>query len=61
MLGDLNGDNEVGTYDLYLFGKAYGSTPTSPNWLAEADFDKDGVIGTYDLYLFGKNYGTSLP
>jgi len=61
LLGDLNGDNEVGTYDLYLFGKAYGSTPTSPNWLAEADFDKDGIIGTYDLYLFGKNYGTSLP
>lgn len=55
--GDVNGDGVVDVQDLYLLGRAYGSTPGSPNWLALADINGDETVGIDDLLLLDENYG----
>jgi hypothetical protein len=55
--GDVNGDFTVNIEDLILLNKAYGSTPTSPNWNQYADIDKDNIVNVLDLLLLGRKYG----
>jgi hypothetical protein len=55
--GDVTSDTLVDVHDLTRIGKAYGTTPDSPNWDNDADIDGDGVIGNHDLALCAKNYG----
>jgi hypothetical protein len=58
--GDADGDGDVDRYDFLDFGLAYGSTPTSPNWNAECDFDRTGKVDRYDFLDFGLNYGRKM-
>lgn len=42
---------------LFALGKAYGSTPGSPNWNPGVDFDYDSDVDTADLSILSNNYG----
>jgi hypothetical protein len=56
--GDVNGDTKVNALDLYLLGRAYGSTPAQPTkWNVNCDFNKDNVINNADLVTLKQNYG----
>jgi hypothetical protein len=58
--GDINGDDATNVFDLGSLGKAYGSTPESPNWNAEADINKDNIIDINDLITLYQNYGITV-
>lgn len=55
--GDVNDDGVVNVLDLARLGKAYGATPTDPNWDKETDINSDNIINVLDLATVGKNYG----
>lgn len=55
--GDINGDNIVHVLDLSPLGKAYGSTPDTPNWNPDADINQDNIVDDVDLALLSENYG----
>jgi hypothetical protein len=59
--GDLNGDFKVSLSDLSILAKAYGTTPDSPKWNANADINGDGKVGLSDLSLLAKHYGQQYP
>jgi uncharacterized protein YgiM (DUF1202 family) len=59
MLGDVNGDEKVDYWDLFLLARAYGSVEGDPNWNEQADFNSDGWVNYMDLYILARNYGTS--
>ncbi len=42
---------------IYTLGKAYGSTPSSPNWNNSADINDDDIVYAADLVLLNDNYG----
>jgi hypothetical protein len=56
MLGDVDGDGRVGLTDLVIIGQVYGSTPSSPNWVPDADLDGDNKVGLTDLVTCGFLY-----
>jgi hypothetical protein len=55
--GDVNGDDTVDVLDLFRLGKAFGATPTDPNWDKEADINNDNTIDVLDLSILVENYG----
>jgi len=55
--GDINGDYKVDIQDLVLLAKAYGSTPSSPNWNPNADIAGDGIVNLRDLTILALHYG----
>ena len=55
--GDINGDNIVHILDLNPLGKAYGSTPGTPNWNPDADINQDNIVDDADLAFLSENYG----
>jgi len=57
--GDVNGDGIVNAFDLRELGKAYGSTPSTPNWNPEADINSDGAINIFDIDIMSSNWGQS--
>ncbi len=58
---DLDNDGFVGPNDYSLFGEAWWSNPSSPNWNADADFDSDEFVGPNDYSIFGISWWTSEP
>ncbi len=56
LIGDINGDCEVGIMDLTTIGWSYGSRPGHDNWIPEADIYPDGVIDLFDLVTLALNY-----
>ena len=58
---DLDNDGVVGFNDYNLFGNAWGTDNTKPDWNPDADFDSDGVVGFNDYNIFGIRWGTSAP
>jgi hypothetical protein len=60
IVGDVDGNNYVGSWDLILLAVAYGSNPEDPNWNRQADFDDNAYVGPDDLSLFGAFYGESI-
>jgi parallel beta-helix repeat protein len=59
--GDLNHDGKVSVQDMFILGKAFGTTPESPQWNPAADINHDNIVDTRDLKRLHKNYGkTSL-
>jgi len=59
--GDVDGDADVDTSDLSDLSKAYGSTPSKPNWNSSCDFKRDYKVDAVDLFDLSKNYGKSVP
>jgi hypothetical protein len=56
LIGDVNGDDKVDINDLIAWDAAYGSTPGSPNWNAQADINGDGIVDKQDGLLIIENY-----
>jgi len=54
--GDCNGDYQVKLPDLSILAKAYGTTPASPKWVANADINNNGKVDLPDLSVLAKNY-----
>jgi len=57
MLGDIDGDNYVGSADASVLNGAYGTYDGDPLYVREADFDDDGYIGSTDASFLNGNYG----
>ena len=55
--GDVNGDDKVDASDLFDLSKAYGSTPTDPNWNSDCDFNRDDKVDACDLFVLSKKFG----
>jgi hypothetical protein len=58
---DLDNDGFVGPNDYTIFGNAWWSNPSSPNWNANADLDSDGFVGPNDYTLFGARWWSDAP
>ncbi|RLI22725.1 hypothetical protein DRO54_00320 [Candidatus Bathyarchaeota archaeon] len=59
MIGDIDGNGEIGLTDLVIIAQAFSSTPEDPGWNPDADLDNDGKIGLTDLVTCGYLYGTT--
>jgi hypothetical protein len=57
LTGDLNEDNIINSADYTIARQAYGATPTSSNWVENADFNLDGIINNIDLSIILKHIG----
>ena len=55
--GDVNGDGRVDIRDIALVARAFGSTPTSPNWNPAADISGDGIVNMQDITLVARHLG----
>jgi hypothetical protein len=55
--GDINCDGTVDIFDFSMLYSAYGSTPNSPNWNADADINGDKNVDIYDFSILRTNYG----
>ena len=55
--GDIDGDNRCHLTDKHLLLKAYGSTPSSPNWNQNADLNKDGIVNLTDCEILQSSFG----
>ena len=51
LVGDFNGNNEVGLSDFAHFLDSFGTTTSSTNWDPALDFNSDGEIGLSDFVL----------
>lgn len=47
--GDINNDGVVNVQDYQLMKNAIPSTPSDPNWNANADLDSNGVVDGRDF------------
>jgi Ca2+-binding EF-hand superfamily protein len=56
-MGDVNGDGRVDLKDIALVARAFGSTPTSPNWNPAADINGDGIVNMQDIAIVARNFG----
>jgi len=61
LMGDVNGDGRVDMKDIALIARAFGSTPSSPNWNPAADVNGDGVVNMKDIALVARNFGQHYP
>ncbi len=59
LIGDGNGDGEIGLQDLVLVGLNWRATVPPGN--PYADFNDDGVVNLVDLVAVGINYGQTAP
>ena len=61
LVGDVNGDGRVDLKDIALVARAFGSTPSSPNWNPYADINGDGIVNMKDIILVARHFGEQLP
>ena len=57
IMGDFNGDREVGFQDFVLFAQGYGKTRGNSGWDERFDLDGDGEVGFQDFIIFAGVYG----
>lgn len=55
--GDIDSDSKCHLEDICAMRKAYGSTPSSPNWNPNADLNKDGIINSEDCHILKCFFG----
>lgn len=56
IVGDVNGDGEVGINDLIAWDAAYETHAGDPNWNEQADINMDGVVDKTDANLILEHY-----
>lgn len=59
LVGDFDGDDNVGFQDFFLFADHFGTSEDSDNWDARFDLAPDGNVGFQDFFIFADNFGTS--
>ncbi len=59
LVGDFDGDNEVGLSDFVRFLDVFGTTTSSVDWDSAYDLDSDGEVGLSDFVIFLDNFGTT--
>ena len=57
VLGDINGDGIVDTFDVVTVAIAFGSSPEDPNWNQAADLNNDDTVDIFDVVLLAQNFG----
>ena len=57
LIGDINHDGKVDMKDIGITVKAFGTTPTSPNWNPSADVNKDGKVDMKDIGTVVADFG----
>lgn len=60
IIGDLNGDGDIGLDDAVLLALAYASVTPSANWNSKADLNGDGKVDLSDAVSLALNYGSHL-
>lgn len=65
LVGDVTGpngvpDGKVDIRDVHYIAMYYGTTPSSPNWNANADINNDGKVDIRDVHIAAENYGKSV-
>lgn len=58
LVGDFNGDNEIGFDDFFLFGDNFGKDASGD--AAPFDLDGNGSIGFDDFFIFSDNFGKTI-
>ena len=61
IMGDVNGDQEVGIDDIYAVAQAFGSYPGHPRWNEYADVNQDEYVGIDDIYAVAQRFGSHYP
>jgi formylglycine-generating enzyme required for sulfatase activity len=59
LVGDFDGDGEVGFQDFIVFAKAYGTSSGDEGWVPQFDLNRDGVVEFQDFLIFAQAYGRS--
>jgi hypothetical protein len=66
LVGDITGPNGwpdglVNMKDVAAVARAFGSTPGSSNWNANADLDNNGIVNMKDIALVVRHFGDHYP
>jgi hypothetical protein len=59
LLGDINGDDNIGIDDIYEMASDFGASKGQPRWNPDADFTTppDDYIGIDDIFLVASRFG----
>ena len=60
LVGDFDGDGEVGFFDIMEFAPFFAVTMNNPKYNSKYDLDNDGEIWFFDLLILARNFGKKL-
>ena len=60
LVGDFDGDGEVGFFDVMEFAPFFAMTMSNPKYNSKYDLDDDGEIWFFDLLILARNFGKKL-
>ena len=60
LVGDFNGDGEVGFQDIVEFASFFATTIGNSKYNSKYDIDNAGEIGFFDLLILARNFGRKL-
>lgn len=57
LVGDFDGDGEVGLNDFFKFAEYFGTKKSQDRYSGTYDLDKDGEVGFSDFFIFVDHFG----